>query len=284
MALEAHGLNASYCRYTQVGTDRYGVVSTYFRDEASRGFGIPSERVDVIGSPRLRAPADYDVVTRRTTARAAVAEASGVTFAGGDILVPFFTQPSNWHQISEVWKIILSSVRDLQGVRLLLQPHPEEGPARLSGYQAIAEELGMTDRVTTVDASAIEVIEAADLVLACYSATIVEAALYRKPVFAVKDGDGDYPLNQNEVVGAPMFRDAESLRQGISAFLADPAPFHKQAEDFLAREPQLITGPEPRLVEVVDAMLSRPASENLRPPEDLPKHLFIDGPHRVFDV
>jgi hypothetical protein len=284
LGLESHGLNASYCRYAKVGTDRYGVITGFFRKETTRGFGITADRVDVIGSPRLRAPASYDYTARRLQARAKISSRNPEFSAEAGTLIPFFTQPSNWDQISEVWKIILSSVRDLQGVRLLLQPHPEEGPARLSGYQAIAEELGMADRVTTVDASAIEVIEAADLVLACYSATIVEAALYRKPVFAVKDGDGDYPLNQNEVVGAPMFRDAESLRQGIAAFLTDPAPFHKQAEDFLAREPQLITGPEPRLVEVVDAMLARPASENLRPPEDLPKHLFIDGPHRVFDV
>ncbi|MDO8311989.1 MAG: hypothetical protein Q7T25_08625, partial [Sideroxyarcus sp.] len=38
IALEPHGLNASYCRYSTVASDYYGVISTFFQDEAAKGF------------------------------------------------------------------------------------------------------------------------------------------------------------------------------------------------------------------------------------------------------
>lgn len=284
LGLEPHGLNAAYCRYCLVGTDRYGVITSFFRDEAARGFAIPAERIDVIGSPRLQAPAAYDVASGSTAARKSIAENNSITFSDNETVITFFTQPSGWEQIAGVWRIILQAVKDLPSVRLLLKLHPEEGPTRGASYMAIAEAIGMTERVHNITSTAIEAIEAADLVLACYSATVVEATLYRKPVFCVINGTGDYPLDQHKVVKAPLLRDVLSLRTEIETFIADPTPFLERAERFLAEEPQSLSGPEQPLIATIDAILSRPAAENLRTDDEMPRHLFIEGPYRVFDI
>lgn len=284
LALEPHGLNRTYCRYSLVGTDRYGVITSYFRDEAAHGFAIAADRIDVIGSPRLKAPKDHDPVASQLVARQAITEKNGVAFAAGETVITFFTQPSSWAQIAEVWDIILRAVRDLPATRLLLKLHPEEGETRATGYLAIAEALGMAGRVDTITATPIESIEAADLVLACYSATVTEAAMYRKPVFCVINGAGDYPLDQHAVVGAPLLRDVAGLRAEIAGFKADPAPYIRQAERFLEREPQIVSGPEQPLVAAVDAMLARTPAQNIRPSAEMPPHLFIEGPYRVFDI
>lgn len=284
LALESHGLNATYCRYSLVGTDRYGVITSYFRDEAAHGFAIPAERVDVIGSPRLQAPVDYDAALAGAAARRTIADKNAITFSENETVITFFSQPSSWEQIADVWKVILEAVRDLSSVRLLLKLHPEEGPTRIAGFMALAEAFGMGQRVHNIVSTAIEAIEAADLVLACYSATVVEAVMYRKPVFCVINGEGEYPLAQHAVVDAPLLRDAAGLRSEITAFIADPAPFLQRAEQFLEREPQILTGPERPLTETVNAILDRPMVENLRPKTELPRHLFIEGPYRVFDI
>lgn len=284
VSLEPHGLNAAYCRYSLVGTDRYGVITNFYKDEAARGFGIPADRVNVIGSPRMKAPEQYDVMERQIAVRQALKKNNDILFAEEETVITFFTQPSRWEQISEVWTMVLTALRDLPNVRLLLQLHPEEGDARLERYMTIAEKFGMTDRINTVKASAIEAIEAADLVLACYSATVVEAAMYRKPVLCVINGAGDYPVNQHEVVGAPLLRDADSLRNEISDFIVDPKPFQQKALAFLEREPQVIEGQESRLIEMLDAMLATPAADNLRSDKEMPQSLFITGPYQVFDI
>jgi len=284
MALETHGLTPTYCRYSRVMTDRYGVITHVFRDEAVAGFSIPADRVDVIGSPRLRLPADYDPAQAMRRARLVVADNSNIRFQRAKTYAAFFSQPSNWEQISQVWSIILESMRSLPDLELLLKLHPEEGPTRADSFMELAQRADLADRVHLLSCNAVEAIEAADLALSCYSATVVEAAMLSKPVFCVINGDNEYPLNQHDVVGAPLFRYAEHLTPALAAFCQNPEPFNARAQEFLKREPQIVSGPDQPLLDAVAAMLARPAKDNIRLPQDLPPRLFLEGPFRVYDI
>lgn len=284
MALETHGLIATYCRYSRIMTDRYGVISSFFKRETATGFSIPADRVDVIGSPRLRAPEGYIPSKAKRHARLVVADNSQMTFHRTKSYAAFFSQPSSWNQISAVWSIILEAVRDLPDLHLLLKLHPEEGPTRANQFLDLAQRANLADRVHLLSCSAVEAIEAADLALACYSATVLEATMLAKPVFCVIDGDNEYPLNQHDVVGAPLFRDVDGLRAALLDFNRDSAPFVARAQQFLRNEPQIVTGPRQPLLDAVAALLATPPEQAIRPEEDLPQRLFLEGPFRIYDI
>ena len=90
--------------------------------------------------------------------------------------------------------IILAAMAPYEDLQILLKVHPEEGELRIAAYLAIAEEMGMAHRVQSVTAPPAPLIEASDLVLACYSATLVEAALAGRPAFSVSNADTRYPM------------------------------------------------------------------------------------------
>lgn len=283
LAVEPHGLNATYCRYNMIHADHYGVITTFFRDEAAADFGIPEERCHVIGSPRLTAVADYDLAQRTAQARNAATRDHGIRFAEGAMQLVFFSQPSTWAEISAVWRILIEASAGT-GAMILLKTHPEETPTRVAEYLAIAQELGAADRVTLWPGNAREAMECADLVLSAYSATVVEAATFRRPVICIANGDIDYPLDQHRVIGAPLVRDAATLAEALRAFIADPAPMRARAAGFLQREHHLVEGIEVGLARAVDGILAMPPEMALRSPQDLPESAFLKGPHRVYAV
>jgi hypothetical protein len=280
IALEPHTINAEYCRYTKVMTDRYGTVSSYLAALAEKGFSIPAKRIDIIGSPRLIAKdkVSPDAARHRL-------EAEGLArFPPGRQTLVFFSQPSNWTQISDVWRMTLSAMRSIENMQILLKVHPEEAELRVAGYLAIAEALGLGDRVQNVEASPGELIEAADLVLACYSVTLVEAALAGRPVFSVVNKGTRYPIDQHEVVGAPQYDDVAELSAALANFSRDPSHIQSRLTEFLNTNPQLVAGPESHLCAAITAMANADPGSVLRPVEELPARLFIEGPYRVYDV
>ncbi len=283
IAIEPHGLNSSYCRYCKVTADYYAVISNFFVEAAVEGFGMTAERCPVIGSPRLQGPKDYDVDVATKLARVKIKADTDVDLDQGVPILSYFTQPSDWKQISEVWRIILKATDGLQ-CQLILKTHPEETASRVNAYLAIAAELGALDRVRTVKTDAVTLIEASDLVLSGYSATVVEAALYRRPVFCVTNGKVDYPLNQHDVIGGPLFRTMTALRREVKAFLKDSAPYQDTAARFLQREAQLVDGFEDRLNDLIKRTVSMPVEEAMRPLDELPDSLFLDGPHKVYKI
>lgn len=279
-ALEPHIINAEYCRYTRVMTDRYGTPSRYLAKLAEEGFSIPADRIDVVGSPRLVAtPAVPPQAARLTLEQEGQAH-----FPQGMKTLLFFSQPSNWDQIAEVWQMILVAMRPHEGMQILLKMHPEEGELRRAGYLNIAESLGLSNRVQSASAPPPLLIQASDLVLACYSATLVEAGLAGRPVMSVINKGARYPMEQHKVVGAPQFDDAESLSAALAEFNADPQPSHDRIARFLEENPQFVTGPEPHLVAAINAIVAADPETILRPAADLPPRLFIEGPYRVYDV
>lgn len=280
LAIEPHIINSEYCRYTRIGTDHYGTVSGFLAQLATTGFAIPAERIHIIGSPRLIAsppvpPGESrDILSRRGLAR----------FPEGGLTVSFFSQPSKWPQISEVWRIILGAVTPCPDMQLLLKVHPEEGAPRIAAYLEIAAGMGLAGRVQVVNAPPDTVIAASDLVLACYSTTIVEAALAGRPVFSVTNGETRYPISQHEVVGAPQYRDVEGLSGALGRFRDDPAGHARRVQDFMEQNRQFVTGPAPHLEATVRAIVSADPATRLRPAADLPPRLFIEGPYRVYDI
>lgn len=280
LALEPHIINAEYCRYTRIMTDRYGTGSSYLANVAQNGFSISADRIDVIGSPRLVAKPSVPP----EAARRKLEESGLARFPEGGQTLLFFSQPSNWAQIAEVWRMILAAMKPHENLQVLLKTHPEEGELRISGYLAIAEAMGLSDRVQSVKAAPPILIEAADLVLACYSATMVEAALAGRPVMSVINKGARYPMEQHKVVGAPQFDDAETLSAALADFKADPRASFERIAKFLEENPQFVTGPESHLVAAIEAIVAADPETVLRPAADLPPRLFIEGPYRVYDV
>ena len=283
IAIEPHGLNASYCRYCQVSADYYGVTTRFFAQEAVAGFGMQLERCPVIGSPRLQGPASYDVEAATALTRARLKVDGGIDLEQGLPVFAYFTQPSDWSQISAVWRIILEATEGVDCV-LVLKTHPEETASRINAYLAIAQEMGAMGRVVRVDTDAVSLIEASDLILSGYSATVVEAALYQKPVFCVTNGKVEYPLNQHDVIGGPLFRTAGALRREIGSFLKDATPYHETAAAFLQREPQLVEGFEGPLSALLQQVIALPPEQSIRPDAQRPASLFLEGPHTVYEV
>lgn len=283
IALEPHGLNSNYCRYATIHSDFYGVVAEAFRHEAATGFGIPLDRCRVVGSPRLTAPATYDLAARTRAARDAAARDLGVRFAEGQPVLAFFSQPTNWDQLARIWRILLEGSAALD-VRILLKTHPEEAFARTQRYLDVATEMGMSDRVEVWRGSAKEAIESADIVFAAYSATVVEAAALRRPVICLAPVGVDYPLDQHAVVGAPLVRDAGTLNRMLAAFVADPTPLRRAAEGFVTRERQITEDIGVSLARFIDEVAAMPRDQAIRRREDLPEGCFLPGPHRAFQI
>lgn len=283
IALEPHGLNSNYCRYATIHSDFYGVVAEAFRHEAATGFGIPLDRCRVVGSPRLTAPASYELVARTRAAREAAARDLGIRFAEGQPVFAFFSQPTNWDQLARIWRILLDASAALD-VRILLKTHPEEAFARTQRYLDVASEMGLSDRVDVWRGNAKEAIESADIVFAAYSATVVEAAALRRPVICLAPEGIDYPLDQHTVVGAPLVRDVGTLSRMLAEFVADPAPLRRAAEGFVTRERQITEDIGVSLARFVDEVAAMPRDHAIRKREDLPESCFLPGPHRAFQI
>lgn len=280
LAVEPHIINAEYCRYTRVMTDRYGTVSRYLGNLAQNGFSVPAERIDIIGSPRLLAkpPVPPDA------ARQSLEKDGYASFPAGRLTVAFFSQPSRWEQISEVWRMILKAMAPHADLQILLKVHPEEGDLRIANYLAISEAMGLSERVQSLSAPTSMVIEASDLVLSCYSTTLVEAALAGRPVASVVNPGTRYPIDQHEVVGAPQYCDVESLSNAFRELRRDPAAGASRIACFIEQNPQFVTGPEPNLVSAISTMAAVGRTPELRPAADLPPRLFIEGPYRIYDI
>ncbi|WP_146188821.1 hypothetical protein [Albidovulum aquaemixtae] len=283
IALEPHGLNANYCRYATIHSDFCGVITEAFRREAASGFGIPLERCRTVGSPRLTAPESYEMQARTEAARQAASRDYGYSFQDGRLVLAFFSQPTNWNQLGKVWRILLEGSAE-QDVQIFLKAHPEEAPSRALRYLEIAADLGLGDRVEIWKGNAKEAIECADIVLAAYSATVVEAASLRRPVICLAPEGVDYPLEQHRIVGAPLLRNPAELARMLSEFVKDPSAMRAEAAQFVTQEQQIMEGIDVSLARLVQEIVDMPAGQAIRDQSDLPESCFLAGPHRPFQV
>lgn len=282
LALEPHGLNGNYCRYSKVRTDYYAVISDYFRKTAESDFGIPEERCTVIGSPRIRTPEGYDKAVAKASARADLTREQGIDFTDG-AFCSFFCQPSEWDHVAKVWHLTLQASEGL-GLTMLLKTHPEESPARIALYMEIAQACGAADRVIHVRGGPDPVIDASDVVLTGYSAAAIDAAVRHTPVFCVTADNEPYPVDQHDIVHTELCGDVASLRAALTRTLNDPTAARASRSAFLNSEPQFAEGYQDRLVALVEDILATPREEALRRADTRPASAFLDGPFRPFSV
>jgi hypothetical protein len=283
LALEPHGLNGNYCRYSKISTDYYGVISQYFRGTAQSDFGIPENRCHIIGSPRIIAKKDYDPASAQIEARKDLEGIGALTFDRNQSYVSFFCQPTQWEHMAKVWSNILRATRDLN-VTVLLKTHPEESISRTQRYMALAEQFGSADRVVHVETHPDTVIKASDLVLTGYSAAALDAATLQKPVLCVTADNASYPVDQHTIVHTKLCGTVDGLRSELESLLNDPNERSKQASAFLKAEPQFVSGPDDLLRDLVTKLIKTPPTEALRAPNTLPKNLFLDAPFTPFSV
>lgn len=283
LALEPHGLNGNYCRYSKISTDFYGVISGHFRDTAQSDFGISKERCKVIGSSRIVAPRMYNPERAQIKAKATLKLSLGIDFNSEKGYVSFFSQPSQWNHMAKVWTNILIATQDLD-VTLLLKTHPEESISRVQRYVRLAKKFGADDRVIHVQCDPSTLIKASDIVLTGYSAAALDAAVLQKPVLCVSADNEAYPVDQHKIVHTTLCGTADVLRAELKTLLTDPKARTKQTDAFWEAEPQFISGPDDLLRSFVTEILETPTSQALRKPNELPKSLFLDGPFTPFNV
>ncbi|MGL4821695.1 MAG: hypothetical protein ACRC2W_01570, partial [Plesiomonas shigelloides] len=277
LSLEAHGLNANYCRYLKVGTDFYGVIAEKFRRDADWGFSIGPDRTRVVGTPRIVASPGRHQDEARAEIEADL-EHDFPTRPGGAI--SFFSQPSSWTHVSQVWRLILAAANDLD-LQILLKPHPEETVSRIGQYDMIARQMSAEDRVQLISAKPSVLIEASDVVLTGYSTAALDAAVMGRPVICVTAGDAAYPLEQHEIARAPLVGDLDGLCHALQSFLTNPEAAREAYLAFRAAEPQFFEGPDDRLRGFVADMIAHP---NIRPMNEVPQHFFLEPPHPTFSI
>lgn len=215
ITFEPHALNATYPRYTKVSTPYATVVSSYFQREYEANFGVPAERCMVVGSPRMRRPADYDSAAARRKAR----ETLELTERDGPAIA-FMSQPLGWPHLEGVWRTVLRAALALpRRVTLLLKTHPEDTPARLRDYLAVAAEERASHLVRHVAVGPETTMEASQVILTCYSVLAIEAMLRERPVVIVTQQGRPYPLPYHEVVGAPFCDTPDDLAAELGRLL-----------------------------------------------------------------
>jgi hypothetical protein len=283
VAAEPHVYVPEYSRYNKVAADYYGVLSAYFLDGAVDDFGMgSSDRVRVIGSPRLTAPAGYEPATAHVQARAAYAAEHGFDFMKAPVHLVFFCQPSGWEHVAKLWDLLLDGVEQ-SGAHLFFKPHPEEAPARIRLYEDAVARRGLSERVTPLGGDAGEAVALADVVATAYSAAALDAAIRQTPVVCVAVGDTQYPVDTAAISGADVCRSADELAAYLTDFARDPSAAQARAQAWIEREHQFIEGSGPALRQLVADAIAR-GPEGLRRPDEVPSSLFTDGPHPVLQV
>lgn len=283
LTLEAHGLNANYSRYLNIGTDYYGVIAEQFRASASADFKIEPARTAIVGTPRIVAPKDHDPAAAQAIARKKMTAENRIDFDAFSGTVSFFCQPSAWEHMEKIVGLLIRAAERLD-LQLLLKAHPEEAPSRVAAYRALAKAMGAQNRMRIVNVPPQVLVAASDVVLTAYSAAALDAAIQQVPVVCLTSGDVDYPVDQHSIVGAPLVRNLEDLTETLRALRVDPEAARKRAGAFLTTSPQFVSGPAPHLMRFVQEILATPAEDRLRPADSLPDSYFLAEPHPVFPV
>ena len=78
--------------------------------------------------------------------------------------------------------------------------------------------------------------------------------------------------------------DIADLSVALADFNSDTSHSLTRLTQFMKTNPQLVAGPETHLCAAIEAMAKASLSSVLRPAEELPARLFIEGPYRVYDI
>lgn len=118
-----------------------------------------------------------------------------------------------------IWFIdtVLGALRELPQVKTIIKLHPHETPDM---WQACARRLGMPEPIL-LTAKLWETIAAADLVVAWYSTTVLDAMAFGKPVVIVQKRGKDFSIKFVEENKIEVAYDAPHLRQVLKFLFGD---------------------------------------------------------------
>lgn len=280
IAVEPHFLNSAYCRYGTVSSDYAAVYSSYFVQEYDRFFGIPKERCYAIGSPRILQPIGYDATASRIAARKRIG-----LHEGDPPVVAFPTQPMPSAYILAVLRMVIQAIKTLDSsVRILLKPHPEEGPGHVARYRQVILEEGASQFCYVVDVDIKDLLTASAFVLNCYSTTAIEAAVLERNVAIVGLEGVDYPMPWDEILGIPRCNNADRIAEVVSEALRPGSDVSLWSMKFKEQNPVLFDNSTfRRLADAIDDIITK-GSDGIRRPEDLSASLFVTAPFREYLV
>lgn len=270
--IESHSLNATYPRYTKIWTDFATVPSNYVAEEYVERFGSPPAQTLIVGSPRFTRTPGYDSAAARAAGRAAL------ELAPDQPVIAFTTQPIDWDHMQAVWRMTARALRNLpEQTQLLLKTHREEKGPRIQRYLEIAAEEGAGDRVRHVEGDVKLVLQAADLLLTCYSVTALEGLIMERDVFIVSREGVEYPVSYEKLVGALTFRDADSLGAALRRFFSGEGQeeSRRRLEAFRDDHRYFFDGEEvTRIADAIEAAMAA-GRDVIRPLESFDKSVFV---------
>lgn len=166
--------------------------------------GIASDRLHITGAPH------FDGLSGHDPDVAAVRERLGVP--DGDTIVTVASQPFDDEVRRSILDAIVNHVASLEGVTVILRPHPREDVAL---HREFANRSNDDLRIAT-DADIHDLLSASDLLLAVNSTVIFEASLLGTPVLVLSFTDErDHPLYSPEN-GYPCVNDPDQLGELVT--------------------------------------------------------------------
>lgn len=200
------GLACDKATWSWISADRVAAFSPVLADLLV-SHGVSRERIAITGQPRY----DSLCTKRNTRDRASVRAARaglGSNSAGPWILLA--TQP---HQDAERVAEAVEALLEIDGVQVLLRPHPSESVEKYA--QCVTAERVSLGRGMTIDA----LLDAADVVVTEYSTVALEGAILGIPVIIASFlGDRSDPRVFDGL--SLVVRSPEALRQAAQAFLS----------------------------------------------------------------
>lgn len=278
LTLEAHALNANYCRFARVPTDYIGVPGPYFAGEYAAHYGIEHDRCLVIGSPRFGLKPGFDLSAERQSARLALGLDGTV--------VTFMTQPLDRGSNLELWDWLLAAKKELaERFSLVLKCHPEESHDQQRAYVIAAGEAGVHIELREGDPKML--ISASDLVVSRYSATLLEAAIIGVPTAVLRQVGEEHPMPYYEIIGCPVAESASDTVALIEDVASEGGRLGLSVAAFRKANPQYYDGMDMTLLVAAADRIASEGAQGITPRPEftddpfLAIHIAPQASHRV---
>jgi hypothetical protein len=212
-------LLSDYKRVKKPVTDFVAVMETMSAHLMTDHFGIPENRVLVVGSARI------DRSRSRT--------------------VMLATQPLDTSLSVAAAEHVISTVKNIPGARLIIKLHPRESALIRKRYENLVTRLMAEECCEIVlEVPIAQVIARADIVVTFFSNVGLEAAVLGKDVLTLAL-DGEYPMNFHRHGLAMAASTPEEIDGQLTRYLTDNAfraDITAQRHAFLAGNSQLYSG------------------------------------------
>ncbi|MHA7774500.1 hypothetical protein [Roseibium sp. M-1] len=279
IAVESHCLNASYCRYASIFTDKVALFSKYFSEEYERYFGISQNNAYPIGSPRFIRPLNYDPIQFRREAR------NKLELHNDDEPLVFLpTQPLPSQKAADAVRRTVKALRSIQRpLRLIIKPHPEEGSNRVDLYRSVIREEDCQHFVEVLEGADFRnLLYASSMVLVFYSVTAIEAAILERPVAIIGFTNEDYPVPYHSILNVPFCVSESEISSAVLDVIEHGASSLSSAANFRQSHEYLLDQEYfSRLSDVVNGAIAGGANL-IRSEADFPATPFVTAPFKPY--